>query len=202
MVALRRLSDAIEDGDTIFGVIKGSAVNNDGAGKVSYLAPSVDGQAAAISEALAVADVAPESVQYVECHGTGTSMGDPIEVAALNEAYGRAGGPATISIGSVKPNIGHLDTAAGVASFIKVIQALRHREMPPSVNYEAPNPAIDFAGGPFVVNDTLQAWPDTIERPRAALSWLGVGGTNAHIVVEARPSGFSLLAPVVVVPSY
>lgn len=195
MVTLRRLGDAITDGDIIYGVIKGSAVNNDGSAKVSYLAPSVDGQAAAVAEALAVADVDPDTVQYIECHGTGTPMGDPIEVAALNQAYGSAGGPATISIGSVKPNIGHLDTAAGVASFIKLVQALRHREIPPSANFEAPNPTIDFAGGPFVVNNRLREWPDTGAVPaRGGVSSLGVGGTNAHVVVEEpvkvdRPSG-------------
>ena len=196
MVALRRLSDAIDDGDLIYGVIKGSAVNNDGAGKVSYLAPSVDGQAAAISEALAVADVDPRTLQYVECHGTGTPMGDPIEIAALNEAFGPASGPATIGIGSVKPNIGHLDTAAGVAGFIKLIQALRHRQMPPCINFEAPNPAIDFAGGPFVVNDSLREWPDTGQTPaRGGISSLGVGGTNAHIVVEEPPTSDSASGP-------
>lgn len=189
MVALRRLDDAIADGDLIYGVIKGSGVNNDGSGKVSYLAPSVDGQAAAISEALAVADVDPETVQYIECHGTGTPMGDPIEIAALNDAFGRANGPATIAIGSVKPNIGHLDTAAGVAGFIKLVQAIRHREIPPSINYEAPNPAVDFAGGPFYVNDTLSPWPDTAGLPaRGGISSLGVGGTNAHVVVEEAPA--------------
>jgi len=188
MVALRRLSDAIADGDIIYGVIKGSGVNNDGSGKVSYLAPSVDGQAGAISEALAVADVDPTTVQYVEAHGTGTPMGDPIEVAALNEAFGRANGPATIALGSVKPNIGHLDTAAGVAGFIKLVQAIRHRELPPSINFEAPNPAVDFAGGPFYVNDRLQPWPDTGDMPaRGGISSLGVGGTNAHVVVEEAP---------------
>ncbi len=188
MVALRRIGDAVADGDIIYGVVKGSAVNNDGSGKVSYLAPSVDGQAAAISEALAVADVAAETVQYIECHGTGTPLGDPIEIAALNEAFGRAKGPATIRIGSVKPNIGHLDTAAGIASFIKLVQALRHREIPPSINFEAPNPTIDFAGGPFVVNDKLRSWPDTGPTPaRGGVSSLGVGGTNAHVIVEEPP---------------
>ncbi len=188
MVALRRLSDAIADGDQILAVIKGSAVNNDGAGKVSYLAPSVDGQAAAVSEAIGVADVDPATVQYIECHGTGTPMGDPIEIAALNEAYGPAGGPNTIGIGSVKPNIGHLDTAAGVASFIKLVQALRHREMPPCINFEAPNPTVDFAGGPFYVNDRVAPWPEVGDiPPRGGVSSLGVGGTNAHVVVEAGP---------------
>ena len=188
MVALRRLGDAVADRDIILGVVKGSGVNNDGSGKVSYLAPSVDGQAAAISEALAVADVDPASIQYVEAHGTGTPMGDPIEVAALNHAFGSGNGPATIALGSVKPNIGHLDTAAGVAGFIKLIQSIRHREIPPSINFDAPNPAVDFAGGPFHVNDRLNPWPDTGDLPaRGGISSLGVGGTNAHVIVEEAP---------------
>ncbi|MFN3218207.1 MAG: type I polyketide synthase [Acidimicrobiales bacterium] len=186
MVVLRRLVDAVEDGDRILAVIKGSAVNNDGARKISYMAPSVDGQAAAIAEALAVADVDPASVHYVETHGTGTAVGDPIEVAALNQAFGAAGGPETIGIGSIKPNIGHLDTAAGVASFIKLVQAIRHRELPPSINYEAPNPVVDFRSGPFFVNDRLRPWPDT-GPARGGVSSLGVGGTNAHVIVEEAP---------------
>ncbi len=188
MVVLRRLADAVDDGDRILAVIKGSAVNNDGARKISYMAPSVDGQAAAIAEALAVADVDPASVHYVETHGTGTAVGDPIEVAALNQAFGAGAGPETIGIGSIKPNIGHLDTAAGVASFIKLVQAIRHRELPPSINYEAPNPVIDFRGGPFFVNDRLRPWPADGTPARGGVSSLGVGGTNAHVIVEEAPT--------------
>ncbi|MGI9621310.1 MAG: type I polyketide synthase [Acidimicrobiales bacterium] len=188
LVAMRRLGDAIDDGDRILAVVKGSAINNDGSGKVSFLAPSVTGQAAAIAEALAMADVEPETIQYVEAHGTGTPLGDPIEIAALNDAFGPAGGSATIRIGSVKPNIGHLDTAAGIAGFIKLIQALRHQQIPPSINFEAPNPALDLNSGPFVVNDRLTDWPKPESTPpRGSISSLGVGGTNAHVVVEAAP---------------
>ncbi len=187
VLLLKRLDDALADGDFVHAVIKSSAVNNDGAGKVSYLAPSVDGQAAAVQEALAIGDIAPASVTYIECHGTGTSLGDPIEVAALTQAYG-ADNPRRqyCGIGSVKSNIGHLDTAAGVASLIKVILALQHRELPATLHYRAPNPAIDFPSTPFYVNAELRPW--TAASPlRAGVSSLGVGGTNAHLIVEEAP---------------
>ncbi len=186
-VVLRRAKDAIRDGDHIWAVLKGSAVNNDGAAKAGYLAPSVDGQARCIAEAQAVAGVAPESVSYVECHGTGTYLGDPIEVAALTQAF-REGTAATGScrIGSVKTNIGHLDTAAGVASLIKVALSLHHRQLPPSLGYEAPNPSIDFESSPFRVNDRLTDW--TAPLLRAGVNSLGVGGTNAHAVLEEAPA--------------
>ncbi|MGJ8618143.1 MAG: type I polyketide synthase, partial [Sulfitobacter sp.] len=188
-VALRRLSDAIADGDHIWAVIKGSAVNNDGAAKAGYLAPSVDGQTAAIAQALDAAGVAAQSIGYVECHGTGTYLGDPIEVAALTEAY-RQTTDATdfCRIGSVKTNIGHLDTAAGVAGLVKTTLALHHKQLPPSLGYEAPNPAIGFEGSPFAVNDKLRDWPDGITPRRAGVNALGVGGTNAHTVLEEAPA--------------
>ncbi|MEQ1853194.1 MAG: type I polyketide synthase, partial [Chthoniobacteraceae bacterium] len=190
IVVLRRLQDAIEDGDHVYAVIKGSAVNNDGAGKVGYLAPSVDGQAAAMAEAHAVAGVGAESIDYVECHGTGTYMGDPIEVAALTQAF-RQSTKRTgyCRIGSVKTNIGHLDTAAGVASLIKASLALQHRQMPPSLNFEKPNPTIDFAASPFIVNDRLTEWrrQSPSSPRRAAVNSLGVGGTNAHVVLDEAP---------------
>jgi acyl transferase domain-containing protein/acyl carrier protein len=187
-VALRRLSDAQADGDHIWAVIRGSAVNNDGADKASYLAPSVDGQAAAVTQALATADVAPETVDYVECHGTGTYLGDPIEVSALTEAF-RKGTESTgyCRIGSVKTNIGHLDTAAGVASLTKASLALHHKQMPPSLGYEAPNPAIDFETSPFKVNDSLRDWDGRGSPRRAGVNSLGVGGTNAHAILEEAP---------------
>ena len=141
---LRRLEDAVADRDHIYAVIKGSAINNDGRGKVGYLAPSVDGQAAAIAEAQALADVEPADIGYIECHGTGTEIGDPIEFSALSQAFAAASERQYCGIGSVKTNIGHLDTAAGVASFIKVCLALHHEQIPPTVNYESPNPMIDF----------------------------------------------------------
>jgi acyl transferase domain-containing protein len=187
-VALRRLADAIADGDHIWAVIKGTAVNNDGAAKSGYLAPSVDGQAAAIAEAHQVAGVTADTIDYVECHGTGTYLGDPIEVAALTEAFRRSTDAEDFCrIGSVKTNIGHTDTAAGVASLIKTSLALTHRQMPPSLGYEAPNPAIGFDGSPFRVNDRLTDWPSRAHPPRAGINSLGVGGTNAHAVIEAAP---------------
>lgn len=187
-VILRRLSDAVADGDHVWAVIKGTAVNNDGADKAGYLAPSVGGQAAAVAEAQAVAGVTADTVDYVECHGTGTYLGDPIEVAALTEAFRKTSSEVgTCRIGSVKTNIGHLDTAAGVASLIKVALALKHGEMPPSLGYEAPNPAIGFEGSPFVVNDRLTPWQRRKGKRRAGVNSLGVGGTNAHAVVEEAP---------------
>jgi acyl transferase domain-containing protein/thioesterase domain-containing protein len=190
VVVLRRLQDALDDGDHIHAVIKGSAVNNDGASKAGYLAPSVDGQAAAMAEAHALAGVTADSIDYVECHGTGTYLGDPIEIAALTLAF-RQSTQATqfCRIGSVKTNIGHLDTAAGVASLIKASLALQHRQMPPSLNFDKPNPTIDFASSPFIVNDRLTEWKrrnPALPR-RAAINSLGVGGTNAHMVVEEAP---------------
>ncbi|RFU11951.1 SDR family NAD(P)-dependent oxidoreductase [Rhodobacteraceae bacterium W635] len=187
-VVLRRAADAIRDGDHIWAIIKGSAVNNDGADKAGYLAPSVTGQAEAIAEAHALAGVSADSIDYVECHGTGTYLGDPIEVAALTDAFRRTTeATGFCRIGSVKTNIGHLDTAAGVASLIKAALALYHRQMPPSLGYEAPNPAIDFAGSPFTVNDRLTDWPQTDHPARAGVNSLGVGGTNAHVVLEEAP---------------
>ena len=188
-VVLRRLADALADGDRVIAVIKGTAINNDGAAKAGYLAPSVEGQAAAVAEAQAVAGVTPDSVSYIECHGTGTYLGDPIEVAALTDAF-RRGTDRTgfCRIGSVKTNIGHLDTAAGVASLIKVAKALEARELPPSLGFEAPNPAIDFETSPFLVNDRLTPWDSDGPR-RAGVNSLGVGGTNAHAVLEEAPEG-------------
>lgn len=192
IVVLKRLVDAIEARDTIHAVIKSSAINNDGSGKVSYMAPSVEGQAAAIHEALAVADIPPQTVQFIECHGTGTPLGDPIEVAALTHAYGKDNDEQQYcALGSVKANIGHLDTAAGVAGFIKAIMALKAEEIPPTTNFTADNPQIDFANSPFFVNAGLKPWPATSEPKRAAVSSLGVGGTNAHIILEETLDEFS-----------
>lgn len=188
VVVLRRLDDALADGDHIWAVIKGTAVNNDGAAKAGYLAPSVDGQAKAIAEAHAVAAVPADTIDYVECHGTGTYLGDPIEVAALTQAFSASTQDTGFCrIGSVKTNIGHLDTAAGVASLIKVALALKHRELPPSLGYEAPNPSIDFTSSPFLVNDRLREWVSHKGPRRAGVNSLGVGGTNAHAVVEEAP---------------
>jgi acyl transferase domain-containing protein/thioesterase domain-containing protein/acyl carrier protein len=189
MVVLRRLSDALADGDNIWAVIKGSAVNNDGAAKAGYLAPSVDGQADAIAEAHAMAGVSADSIDYVECHGTGTYLGDPIEVAALTQAFAcTSDKTGHCRIGSVKTNIGHLDTAAGVASLIKASMALHHHQMPPSLGFEEPNPTIHFETTPFRVNDRLTDWPRTGHPRRAGVNSLGVGGTNAHLVLEEAPT--------------
>jgi acyl transferase domain-containing protein/thioesterase domain-containing protein len=194
-LVLRRLSDAIADGDTIYAVVKGTAVNNDGSEKVSYLAPSVKGQASAISEALAVAGVDATTISMVEAHGTGTLVGDPIEVAALTEAFRRhTNKRGYCAIGSVKTNIGHIDTAAGAASMIKAIQALRHGQIPPSLHFSTPNPACQFSETPFYVSAALKPW-DAPEPRRAGVSSLGVGGTNAHVVLEQAPASPVASAP-------
>ena len=188
VVVLRRIEDAIRDGDHIWAVIKGTAINNDGAAKAGYLAPSVDGQAAAISEAHAMAGVEADTIDYVECHGTGTYLGDPIEVSALTEAFRETTNDTGFCrIGSVKTNIGHLDTAAGVASLIKVALSLHNKKMPPSLGYEKPNPAIDFENSPFRVNDKLSLWNSAKGPRRAGVNSLGVGGTNAHAIIDEAP---------------
>ncbi|PCJ49786.1 MAG: polyketide synthase [Gammaproteobacteria bacterium] len=188
VIVLRRLQDAIKDGDHIHAVIIGSAINNDGSSKVGYLAPSVEGQAEAITEAMEIADIDSDTIEYVECHGTGTPVGDPIEIAALtaafNETTDRQG---FCGLGSVKTNIGHLDTAAGVAGLIKAALALENKKIPASLNYEAPNPTIDFARSPFYVNDKLKEWKASDNPRRAAVNSLGVGGTNAFIILEEPP---------------
>ena len=160
VVALKRLADAVRDGDAIYAVIRGTAVNNDGSEKVSYLAPSVGGQATAIRKALTRAGVDARSINYVEAHGTGTPLGDPIEVAALTQAY-RADTPATnyCTLGSVKPNVGHLEAASGVTGLIKTVLALHHKQLPPTLHYTRPNPCIDFDASPFRVVNCLSDWP-------------------------------------------
>ncbi len=185
IVVLKRLSDALLDRDTIHAVIKGSAINNDGSLKVGYTAPSVEGQAQVISEALANAGVSAGSISYVEAHGTGTPLGDPVEIQALTKAF-RASTLKTkfCAIGSVKSNIGHLDAAAGVAGLIKTVLALKHKLIPASLHFDSPNPAIDFDNSPFFVNDRLKAWESDAMVRRAGVSSFGVGGTNAHVIVE------------------
>lgn len=190
VLALKRLADALADGDEIHAVIKGSAINNDGAIKVGYTAPSVDGQAAVISLAHAVAEVDPATITYVETHGTGTYLGDPIEISALTEAFRDGGMKETncCAIGSVKTNIGHADAAAGAAGLLKTVLALKHRMLPPTLHFEQPNPQIDFAGSPFFVNDKLREWnTDKLPR-RAGVSSFGIGGTNAHLILEEAPT--------------
>jgi len=188
IVVLRRLEDALASGDTIHAIIRGSAINNDGARKVGYLAPSVDGQAEAIAEALAVAGLEAGDISYVETHGTGTRVGDPIEIAALTQAFRQSGSNRNYcAIGSVKSNIGHLDTAAGVAGFIKTVLALEHKKLPPSLHFETANPLIDFENSPFYVNTKFSDWEDRGSPRRAGVTSLGIGGTNAHVVLEEAP---------------
>ncbi|NQY97373.1 MAG: SDR family NAD(P)-dependent oxidoreductase [Henriciella sp.] len=184
---VKRLDDALDDGDTIHAVVKGSAINNDGALKVGYLAPGVDGQANVIADALKAADVPGESITYIETHGTGTLVGDPIEVEALNEAYGQhTEKTGYCGIGSVKSNIGHLGETAAAASLIKAVMALKHRQMPPSLGFETPNPAMNLEDSPFYVNDRLKDW--TAEGPlRCGVTALGAGGTNCHVILEEAP---------------
>jgi amino acid adenylation domain-containing protein len=188
VVLLKRLEEARADGDTVYAVIKGSAINNDGSLKVGFTAPGVDGQSQVIAGALACAGIDPASITYVEAHGTGTPMGDPAEVSALTRAFGgsRNGRP-HCALGSVKSNIGHLDTAAGIAGLIKTILALRHREIPPSIHFDTPNPQIDFQNSPFFVNDRLRDWASDGQPRRAGVSSFGLGGTNAHLIVEEAP---------------
>ncbi len=185
-VVLRRLEDAVERGDRILAVIRGSATNNDGAHKVAFTAPSLKKQREVIAEALANADVEPETIGLVEAHGTGTELGDPIEVAALSEAFATPK-RGFCALGSIKSNLGHLDAAAGVAGLIKAVLALHHRELPPSLNFERPNPKIDFGASPFFVNTALRPWPAGPGPRRAAVSSFGFGGTNAHVVLEEAP---------------
>jgi acyl transferase domain-containing protein/acyl carrier protein len=189
VVVLKRLEDALADGDHIHAVIRGSAINNDGSAKVGYTAPSVDGQAEVIVTAQAVAGVAASTISYVEAHGTGTPLGDRVEMAALTQAFrASADGRGFCAIGSVKTNIGHLDAAAGVAGLIKTVMALKHRQLPPSLNFEQQNPEIDFAGSPFYVNSQLSEWEARDGEPRrAGVSSFGIGGTNAHVVLEEAP---------------
>lgn len=191
VVALRRLSDALRDGDVIHAVIKGTAVNNDGNSKAGYLAPSVSGQAEAIIEAQGLAGVTADTIQYVECHGTGTFLGDPIEIEALTAAFRQSTDRSGFChVGSVKSNIGHLDTAAGVVGLIKAALAIGHGEIPPTLGFERPNPAIDFEKSPFRVAGKLTKWPHVAGPRRAAVNSLGVGGTNAHAIIEQAPSRY------------
>ncbi len=190
MVLLKRLADAWKDGDSIEAIIKGSAINNDGSSKIGYTAPGVDGQAEVIAEALATAQINPETVTYIEAHGTATPLGDPIEIAALTQAFRQSTGKKGFcAVGSVKTNIGHLDAAAGVAGLIKTVLALKHRMQPPSLHFEQPNPQIDFANSPFYVNHTLTEWKTGEQAARrAGVSSFGIGGTNAHVVLEEAPT--------------
>jgi thioesterase domain-containing protein/malonyl CoA-acyl carrier protein transacylase/acyl carrier protein len=189
IVVLKMLEQAIADGDYIHAVIKGYAINNDGFLKVGYTAPSVEGQAAVISEAQAFADIEAETISYIEAHGTGTELGDPIEITALTKAFcATTEKKGFCAIGSLKTNIGHTDTAAGVAGLIKTVLALKHRSLPPSLHFEQPNPQIDFANSPFYVNSALSEWKSNGSPRRAGVSSFGIGGTNAHVILEEAPA--------------
>ncbi len=188
VVVLKRLADALTDGDSIQAIIKGSTINNDAALKVGYTAPSVDGQARVIRAAQAMAEVEPETITYIETHGTGTTLGDPIEIAALTRVF-QVGTQEThgCAIGSVKTNIGHMHVAAGVAGLIKTVLALKHGMVPPSLHFDQPNPKIDFDTSPFYVNTRLAAWKAGRSPRRAGVSSFGIGGTNAHVILEEAP---------------
>ncbi|WP_329171721.1 type I polyketide synthase [Streptomyces sp. NBC_01477] len=196
IVVLRRLEDARAGGDTVDAVILATAVNNDGSLKAGYTAPGVDGQADVIAEALALADIDPATVGFVETHGTGTPLGDPIEVAALTRAF-RAGtqDAGFCAIGSVKSNVGHLDAAAGVTGLIKAALALKHEAIPPTLHCERPNPGLALDTGPFYVNTALRPWPRADEPRRAGVSSFGIGGTNVHVVIEEAPLPAPVPAP-------
>ncbi|HLF29284.1 MAG TPA: SDR family NAD(P)-dependent oxidoreductase [Anaerolineae bacterium] len=188
MVVLKRLDDALADGDHIYAVIRGTAVNNDGAVKASFTAPGVEGQTQVILEALACANVDADSISYVEAHGTATPLGDPIEMLALTNAF-RAGTARKgfCRVGSVKGNVGHLDATAGLAGLIKTVLALQHKQIPPSLYFERANPQIDFENSPFVVNTQLTEWAGPLPR-RAGVSSFGFGSTNTHVILEEAPA--------------
>jgi acyl transferase domain-containing protein/acyl carrier protein len=188
IVVLKRLRDAIQDGDHIYAIIKATAINNDGSQKVGLTAPSVTGQAKAITTALTKAKINPETIQYIETHGTGTALGDPIEIAALTKAFSaHTHQKQFCAVGSVKTNIGHLDAAAGISGLIKTALALKHKQIPPSLNFTAANPQIDFANSPFFVNTQLTPWINHQHPRRAGVSSFGMGGTNAHAILEEAP---------------
>ncbi|MGH9851384.1 MAG: type I polyketide synthase, partial [Blastocatellia bacterium] len=187
IVLLKRLEDALADGDTIHAIIKGTAANNDGSAKASFTAPSVIGQTEVVAEALANAGVEPETISYVETHGTGTALGDPIEIRGLTKAFDLSRTRQSCALGSVKTNLGHLDAAAGIASFIKATLAIKHGQLPPSLHFKEPNPNISFDGGPFYVNAELTEWKPAGYPRRAGVSSFGVGGTNVHVVLEEAP---------------
>jgi phthiocerol/phenolphthiocerol synthesis type-I polyketide synthase E len=188
IVVLKRLEDALADGDDIYAVVKSSAINNDGSAKIGYTAPSVDGQAKVVAEALATGRIDPESISYIEGHGTATALGDPIEVAALTEVFrARTSKKRFCALGTVKTNVGHLDAAAGVTGLIKTALSLKARLIPPSLHYEQPNPQIDFHNSPFHVNTQLTEWKANGTARRAGVSSFGIGGTNAHVILEEAP---------------
>lgn len=195
LVVLKRLADALEAGDQILAVIRGAATNNDGSLKVGFTAPSVEGQAECIATAQTLADVPPDTISYIETHGTGTPLGDPIEIAALTQAFrAQTDKKQFCAIGSLKPSIGHADAAAGVAGLMKLVLALHHKKIPASLHFEEANPKIDFANSPFFVNTQLKDWKPGRTPRRAGVSSFGIGGTNAHCVLEEAPEPISVTA--------
>ena len=186
VVVLKPLEDAVRDRDHIYVVIKGSAINNDGNRKIGYTASSIKGQEALLKEVYRTAEVETESIMFVECHGSATPLGDPVEVEALRRSFYRKKGN-YCGIGSVKPNIGHCDCAAGVASFIKTVLAIKHRMIPPNINFKTPNPKIDFENSPFYVVTELKEWRNENYPLRAGVNALGLGGTNAHVILQEAP---------------
>ncbi len=189
VVVLKRLEDAVEDGDHIYAVIRGSAVTNDGVARVGFTAPGVNGQSAVIATALGNAGVEAETIGYIETHGTGTPLGDSVELRAMMKAFPQNTGKRHFcALSSVKPNIGHLDRASGVAGIIKAALSLQHKLLPPMLNFQKPNPDIGLDNSPFYVNTALRPWESNGEWPRrAGVSSFGVGGTNAHVVLEEAP---------------
>jgi acyl transferase domain-containing protein/2-polyprenyl-3-methyl-5-hydroxy-6-metoxy-1,4-benzoquinol methylase/acyl carrier protein len=189
IVVLKRLTDALADGDHICAVIRSVAINNDGASKISYAAPSLDAQTRAIAQTLTFAEISPETISYVETHGTGTSLGDLIEIGALTQAFrAQTDKKGYCALGSVKTNIGHLDTAAGISGLIKTVLALEHQLIPPSLHFETPNPKLDLDNSPFYVNTKLSEWKTTKTPRRAGVNSFGMGGTNAHVILEEAPN--------------
>ncbi len=195
VVVLKRLPDALNAGDNILAVIKGFAVNNDGTAKAGYSAPSVQGQKNTVAAAQRMADVNAESLSYIEAHGTGTLIGDPIEIRALTEVFRKqTDQKGFCALGSVKPNIGHSNIAAGMAGLIKTVLCLHHRQLPPTINFQTPNPAMKIEESPFYINTALQNWAPPHNTPRrAGVSCLGIGGTNCHFVLEEAPKDFRLM---------
>lgn len=191
VVLLKKAADAVKDGDHIYALLRGIGVNNDGADKVGFYAPSVKGQADVIQKVMNQTNIQPESISYVEAHGTGTKLGDPIELSALTAVYRQYTNKKQFcGIGSVKSNIGHADTAAGLAGCIKVVMSLYHNELAPSINYKEPNPNTDLAHSPFYVVDQKKALSNEIKTHRAALSSFGLGGTNTHAIFEQYKNSF------------
>lgn len=189
VVVLKRLEDALSEGDYIHAVIRGSAINNDGSNKIGFTAPSIDGQVNVIKEAQSIADVEPETISYIETHGTGTKLGDPIEVKALTEAFNTSK-KQYCAIGSVKTNLGHLDSAAGITGLLKAVLMLKNKKLVPSLHFKSPNPNIDFSNSPFYVNTDFREWTADYPR-RAGVSSFGIGGTNAHMILEEAPKTIS-----------